>query len=353
MDSVASGRTPPRTRAEIRQAERAAQRRFTRTAPKTTAPRARQKTGRATFRPAAQVAAVIAMAAVGAGFVQAEDERAQTEAADLAASLLAQRSADRADRTLSQGAREAAQTARTEAVAAERSDQARQALQAAETKLTASDGKVADNATRQQLADLITTTRQLIDAGAPQALWQSQLEVLPVHEQAVAESESVWTAAEAERVKRAASARAAAVSGGAGTPAGYSDSQNGRLDPSTLCPIRSGILVQCNAAAAFARMDEAFRAAFGQQISVGNGYRSYSQQAAMRGGANASLVAPAGKSNHGWGLAIDLGQGGIYGYGGAGYKWLRENGPSYGWVNPSWAWQGNGREEPWHWEYVG
>jgi hypothetical protein len=29
------------------------------------------------------------------------------------------------------------------------------------------------------------------------------------------------------------------------------------------------------------------------------------------------------------------------------------NAGRFGWLHPTWADQGNGREEPWHWEYAG
>jgi hypothetical protein len=29
------------------------------------------------------------------------------------------------------------------------------------------------------------------------------------------------------------------------------------------------------------------------------------------------------------------------------------NAGRFGWLHPNWADRGNGREEPWHWEYAG
>ena len=49
-------------------------------------------------------------------------------------------------------------------------------------------------------------------------------------------------------------------------------------------------------------------------------------------------------------LALDL-CGGAQSFGSSQYAWLRANAPSFGWVNPEWAWPGRGREEPWHWEF--
>ncbi len=49
---------------------------------------------------------------------------------------------------------------------------------------------------------------------------------------------------------------------------------------------------------------------------------------------------------HGYGLAIDLCQGDMYG---ATRVWLNENAATWGWENPSWA--KTTKYEPWHWEY--
>ena len=55
-----------------------------------------------------------------------------------------------------------------------------------------------------------------------------------------------------------------------------------------------------------------------------------------------------GKSNHGWGLALDLGCG-VQDYGSVQFNWLKQHGARFGWVHPSWA--EHSPFEPWHWEY--
>ena len=62
------------------------------------------------------------------------------------------------------------------------------------------------------------------------------------------------------------------------------------------------------------------------------------------------LAAVPGTSNHGWGVAVDFACGAEQ-FGSAGYRWLKANGPKYGWTHPSWAEPGGSRPEPWHWEY--
>ena len=62
------------------------------------------------------------------------------------------------------------------------------------------------------------------------------------------------------------------------------------------------------------------------------------------------LAATPGKSNHGWGLAVDISN--LGGEGSAKHAWLRANAPAYGWDHPSWARSGGSKPEAWHWEYV-
>ena len=40
-------------------------------------------------------------------------------------------------------------------------------------------------------------------------------------------------------------------------------------------------------------------------------------------------------------------------YGTAQYAWMKANAGRFGFLHPDWAEPGNGREEPWHWEYAG
>lgn len=82
----------------------------------------------------------------------------------------------------------------------------------------------------------------------------------------------------------------------------------------------------------------------------GGGYRSYEQQAGLWNGGKNGMAAPPGKSNHGWGIAID--------FTGADwntpvYKWLVANAGKFGFAHPSWAQADGSKPEPWHWEYVG
>jgi hypothetical protein len=142
------------------------------------------------------------------------------------------------------------------------------------------------------------------------------------------------------------------VSAGARSAAwgGY---QNGRIPGSALCPVPSArtLQLECGAAAAFDHLNAAFKAAFGQNLGITDGYRPYEEQVACRL-AKGSLCANPGTSNHGWGKAVDIGGccGISSGFGRA-FDWLTTNASLYGWNHPAWAKVGGSKPEPWHWEY--
>lgn len=122
--------------------------------------------------------------------------------------------------------------------------------------------------------------------------------------------------------------------------------ENGKLDPSLLCTLWDGNLLRADAALALAQLNEQFRAHFGRNICIYQGYRTYDQQVATKR-SRGYLAATPGKSVHGWGLAIDLCDGDDRG---ASYAWLDANAGTYGFENPSWA--KFRKKEPWHWEYM-
>lgn len=117
---------------------------------------------------------------------------------------------------------------------------------------------------------------------------------------------------------------------------------NGRIPTSRLTPIGiGGHRLYAPAAAAFSRLRaEAARA--GVRIGVTDSYRSYAQQVdlARRKGlySNGGLAATPGRSNHGWGMALDLD------VRGAALGWLRRNARRFGFVEAV-------PREPWHWEF--
>ncbi|MGY1603384.1 D-alanyl-D-alanine carboxypeptidase family protein [Geodermatophilus sp. SYSU D00815] len=127
---------------------------------------------------------------------------------------------------------------------------------------------------------------------------------------------------------------------------------NGLIPPSALCPIGvGGHSLRCDAAAAWRAMSAAFAESFGTPICITDSYRTYASQVRLYG-QKPALAAVPGTSNHGWGLAVDL-CGGIQTFGTPQYAWMVANAGRFGWLHPTWADPGNGREEPWHWEYAG
>jgi hypothetical protein len=126
---------------------------------------------------------------------------------------------------------------------------------------------------------------------------------------------------------------------------------NGLIPPSALCPLGvAGHALRCDAAAAWRAMSAAYRSAYGTPMCITDSYRGYASQVRLYG-EKPALAAIPGTSNHGWGLAVDL-CGGIDSYGSAQYAWMTANAGRFGFVHPTWADPGNGREEPWHWEYA-
>ncbi|WP_409332656.1 D-alanyl-D-alanine carboxypeptidase family protein [Trujillonella humicola] len=127
---------------------------------------------------------------------------------------------------------------------------------------------------------------------------------------------------------------------------------NGLIPPSALCEIGvAAHALRCDAAAAYRAMSAAFASAFGTPLCITDSYRTYASQVRLYG-QKPALAAVPGTSNHGWGLAVDL-CGGVQTFGTAQYQWMVANAGRFGWLHPTWADPGNGREEPWHWEYAG
>ena len=112
-----------------------------------------------------------------------------------------------------------------------------------------------------------------------------------------------------------------------------------------------GHALRCDAAAAYRAMSGAFTSAFGTPICITDSYRGYASQVRLYG-QKPALAAIPGTSNHGWGLAVDL-CGGIESFGTPQYSWTSANAGRFGFLHPTWADPGRGREEPWHWEYAG
>lgn len=153
--------------------------------------------------------------------------------------------------------------------------------------------------------------------------------------------------AAAPAAKSSGSCNAAGISGGKS----WGGFPNGMIPASALCPLASapGHRLRADAALAFDRMSAAYAKSFGRGICVTDSYRSYAAQVDVYR-RKPNLAAIPGRSNHGWGLAADLGCG-IQTFGSAPYRWMKAHAPSFGFFHPGWAEPGGSKPEPWHWEF--
>ena len=131
------------------------------------------------------------------------------------------------------------------------------------------------------------------------------------------------------------------------------DAINGFLPDAALCPLQTapGQRLIEPAAAAFDSMSLAYAAAEGTPLCVTDSYRDYASQIQVFA-SKPNLAATPGRSQHGWGRAVDL-CGGVQQYGSPAYLWLKQNAASFGFTHPDWAEPDGSRPEPWHWEFRG
>lgn len=140
-------------------------------------------------------------------------------------------------------------------------------------------------------------------------------------------------------------------------PGPWGGFENGRipLDELVNVPWERGMYLRADAMAALDELDDAFLADFGYHLPLNDAYRDFDSQveAKERYGSNAATP---GTSNHGWGMAIDIGtqSHSAITFDSDIYHWLKEHAPAYGWVHPPWAEpDGAGPHEAWHWEFWG
>ena len=130
---------------------------------------------------------------------------------------------------------------------------------------------------------------------------------------------------------------------------------NGAIPLDELCTpvVAPETHLRCDAAAALDALNAAYRADHGVDLAVVSGYRTAAEQALLRASLG-SLAAPAGASNHGHGIAVDLaGMGGLGQFDAPAYRWMQANGPLFGWHHPAIMRPGGGGpQEPWHWEFL-
>lgn len=214
-----------------------------------------------------------------------------------------------------------------------------------------------DKQRRELAAETARLTESLQEAGAELIRVRAAEQAAEAaRQQALAMARSQ---AAAERAARAAAAAIAAgrpftaSGGGLCQPPSSVGEVNGWLSDASLCPLQTapGHRLRTDAARAFDLMSRARQAAVGTLLCVTDSYRSYPEQVDVFA-RKPQLAATPGRSQHGWGLAVDLGCG-VQGFGSEAHRWMQQNAPSFGWIHPAWAQRGGSRPEAWHWEYVG
>jgi len=128
-----------------------------------------------------------------------------------------------------------------------------------------------------------------------------------------------------------------------GVPRSLAGYGNGKIPSNALAPINgSSERMWAPAADKLNAMMSDAKAA-GVSISVTDGYRTYDSQvrlAEQKGlYSQGGLAAAPGTSEHGWGLAVDLG------LNPTAQAWMRQHAKEYGFVE-------NVPREPWHWEFA-
>ena len=120
---------------------------------------------------------------------------------------------------------------------------------------------------------------------------------------------------------------------------GASGDLSGFIPTKALTPIEGGVhYMRPDAAKAYKAMQRAAKKA-GVNFSVTDSYRDFAAQERLKK-EKPSLAATPGKSNHGWGTALDVNVNEP-----KVYEWLKKNGRKYGFDQPM-------DYEPWHWEYT-
>lgn len=128
---------------------------------------------------------------------------------------------------------------------------------------------------------------------------------------------------------------------------------NGMFPASALCPLwgAPGERLAPDAAAAFNALSKAYAAQTGVPLCITDSYRSYGEQISVKAKRGAFAATP-GTSRHGLGRALDM-CGGVQRFDSPAHRWMKQNGPLYGWFHPSWAAAGGALPEPWHFEFAG
>ncbi|MFD2792458.1 M15 family metallopeptidase [Promicromonospora vindobonensis] len=225
---------------------------------------------------------------------------------------------------------------------------ARQGLAAAqgqaEKVYAATEGQGVDDGTRERLQSALEAVATA-DAAADSSVGGEDLAVLEQAANDLSTNRSVVTVATA-----ALSEAQDAITCPA--PDQTWDPDSGKVPDSALAeiPWAPTHFVRADVLESLVKLDAAYQEAFGEHLTINSSYRSYESQESIYD-PSSPIAAPPGCSNHGLGLAVDIG-GGVEAFGTEQYEWLKANAETYSWTHPDFA-EPNGRvPEPWHWESV-
>jgi len=209
------------------------------------------------------------------------------------------------------------------------------------------------------LAERETRALALLDQQQAAALAVTRMQTRLDEQLGALQAEAVASNARLQKLLAELRAREAARAAGSGGGATCSSevppgAVNGFLPESSLCFLRTAPRhrLVARAARAFDEMSLAFARETGDgYLCVTDSYRDYAAQVdVFRRKPN--LAATPGRSQHGWGLAVDL-CGGVQQFGAAAHQWMKARAPQFGFVHPDWAEPDGSRPEPWHWEFRG
>jgi len=303
---------------------------------------------------AAQNAAARQLLSASAGKVADQATRASLSAqiaeADtlLAEPVLTRITTGTADARVSLGAATSAVKASMVEFARGEVSAARASLETAEARAkkvyAATEGKGVDDVVRARLKEALTTTVAVDDAANTSlggtdlaALERAALDLSTNLSVVAMATDTLSTAQDAITCPE---------------PDHVWDPDSGKVPSSALSPIpwAPTHFVRTDVLDGLIELDAAYRKAFGEHLTINSSYRSYEEQASIYD-PSSPIAAPPGCSNHGLGVAVDIG-GGVETFGTEQYNWLKAHAKTYGWVHPAFA-EPDGRvPEPWHWESV-
>lgn len=214
----------------------------------------------------------------------------------------------------------------------------------AEKVFAATEGQGVDDGTRARLQSALDALAA-VDAAASSSVGGEDLAVLEQAANDLSSNRSVVTQATS-----ALSDAQDAITCPA--PDQTWDPDSGKVPDDALAPIPwvDDHLVRADVLDTLIALDAAYQEAFGVHLTINSSYRSYDAQKSIYD-PSSPIAAPPGCSNHGLGLAVDIG-GGVEAFGTEQYEWLKAHAEEYGWTHPEFAEPGGRVPEPWHWESV-